>query len=449
MEPRESTDFSDDSFKAQSLLPVVVNTPVLPVHVPALARPAAQPTRSAWRTFSTMVFSLTCFLTVFVAGALALPHIVAHWRNVEARAEADAAYQRRRAELRAEVDAAEEHLQILDKRLDLVSLGFREVVRKVSPCVVNLTSFANHKERGLPEAMDPQTGNPAYILGSGSGVIVESQWILTNNHVVAHANRVQVTFVSGQTVIVEESDIKTDPLTDLAAIHLPPVPPGSLREDGEFKVEFGNSDNVERGDLVLALGHPLGLKHTVTHGIISAKGRLLGPIDTAEVLQTDAPINKGNSGGPLFDHLGRMVGINFAIASETGFSQGIGFAIPSNVAKDVFTQLKSIGEVVRGYVGVELAALPQEQSSKWTKGGAVRVGKVVADHPGSKAGLKPGDAIVAFNGEQLSSANAVRHLRQLIMETKVGQDAQIDIVRDEERQTLTITIGKRPRESKK
>src|SRR5262249_26476105 len=154
--------------------------------------------------------------------------------------------------------------------------------------------------------------------------------------------------------------IRSDVLTDLAALELPPLPAGSQREDAEVKIEFGNSDQVERGDLVLAIGSPLGLKHTVTHGIISAKGRLLDVEDVCEVLQTDAPMNKGNSGGPLFNHRGQLIGINFAIALDKDKqSVGIGFAIPSNTARDIFTKLKDYREVQRGYLGMETEELPR------------------------------------------------------------------------------------------
>jgi S1-C subfamily serine protease len=175
---------------------------------------------------------------------------------------------------------------------------------------------------------------------------------------------------------------------------------------------------------------------------------LLDRYDAVEVLQTDAPINKGNSGGPLFDQRGRMIGVNFAIASETGFSQGIGFAIPSNTAKEVFDQLKTHGEVIRGYLGVELAELPREEAQQWTQAGAVIIGKVTPGEPAGQAGVKQGDIIVSFNGEQLSPVYPLRHLRQLIMETKVGQIIQLEVVRASQRQTMDVTVAKRPPEGK-
>jgi serine protease Do len=418
-----------------------------------IAKPAPRP-----RSLATLLFGLTSFLVVFLVGAFATPWLVARWRAIEVRAEADAAYAKRRAELRAEADAAEDRLQLLDKRLNLISLGFRDVVRKVGPCVVNLTSLASERDADAKDSKDwpavPDPDNPGkvlYVAGSGSGFIVEPNWILTNNHVVSHAQRLRVTFFSGYSVTVREDGIKTDPLTDLAAVLLPVSPPGVLREDDTVKVEFANSDEVERGDLVLALGNPLGLKHSVTHGVISAKGRLLSSFDASEVLQTDTPINKGNSGGPLFDHLGRLVGVNFAIVSESGFHQGIGFAIPSNTAKEVFRQLKDYGEVRRGYLGAALLDLDGARAKALglERAGAVLVELVEAGKPAANARLRTGDIIVKYNGEALSGNNPRRHLWQLIMDTKVGTQVALTVVRDGQWQSMDVTIGQRPPEPKR
>jgi serine protease Do len=419
-----------------------------------IARPAPRP-----RGFATLLLGLTSFMVVFLAGAFATPWLVARWRAIEVRSEADAVYAKRRAELRAEADAAEERLQLLDKRVNLISLGFRDVVRKVGPAVVNLTSLANQRDpdakdsKDWPQFPDPENpGQYLYVSGSGSGFIVEPNWILTNNHVVSHAHRLRVTFFSGYSVTVGEERIKTDPLTDLAAVALPASPPGVLREDDTIKIAFANSDEVERGDLVLALGNPLGLKHTVTHGVISAKGRLLSSFDASEVLQTDTPINKGNSGGPLFDHLGRLVGVNFAIVSDSGYHQGIGFAIPSNTAKEVFRQLKETGDVERGYLGAGLVdlELAQAKALGLERAGAVQITTVEAgDKPASRARLKAGDIIVKYNGEALSGNNPRRHLWQLIMETKVGAQVPLTVVRDGEWKSMEVTIGKRPPEPKR
>jgi len=222
----------------------------------------------------------------------------------------EAAYAKRRAELRAEADAADERLQLLDKRVNLISLGFRDVVRKVAPA--SSTSPASPtaatrrpRQQGLAGSPRRRHGQAALPGRHRLGLHRRAQLDPHQQPVVQHAHRLRVTFYGGYTLTVGEERIHTDPLTDLAAVHLPPSPPAVLREDDTLRIEFATATRWERGDLVLALGNPLGLKHSVTHGIISAKGRLLSSFDASEVLQTDTPINKGNSGGPLFDHLGR------------------------------------------------------------------------------------------------------------------------------------------------
>jgi S1-C subfamily serine protease len=412
------------------------------------------------RSLVALLLSLLSFLLVFLVVVLALPPLVARWRAIESKADADAYYEKRRAELRAEADAAKEMLDYLDKRIEAVSLGFREVVRRVSPAVVNITSFARERDpdvrdsKDWPEVADPETGERCLLSGSGSGVIVKPGWVLTNHHVIASAYRVRVTFASGQAVQVERKSVKSDVLTDLAAIQLPPAPPGSEREDTTVKIEFGNSDELERGDLVLAIGSPLGLKHTVTHGIISAKGRLVDLYDVCEVLQTDAPMNKGNSGGPLFNHRGKLIGINFAIALDKDKQTvGIGFAIPSNTVSDVFAKLERYGEVARGDLGMDTEELTPKQVEALAAGlekrGALRVSYVSRGLAASLAGLREGDIVVAYNDKPLSPVHAKRDLMLLVMESKVGGEARLEILRDGQKQTLTATVGKRPPDKRK
>jgi S1-C subfamily serine protease len=227
--------------------------------------------------------------------------------RTRAKAEAEAAYMKKRAELQAEAEFAAERLKILDNRTHLISLGFREVVRLVTPQVVNVSCY-----RGVKSG-EPDDKGPA---GVGSGLIAKPGFVLTNHHVVKDAQKLRITFASGQYVFVEPDQVSADAATDLAVIRLPQDPGPGLQQDYQFAAEFADSEkDVERGDLVLAIGSPLGLKHTVTHGVISAKGRLLSAASKVELLQTDAPNNPGNSGGPLFDQYGRVVGINGAIAS--------------------------------------------------------------------------------------------------------------------------------------
>jgi serine protease Do len=415
-----------------------------------------QPRPASWtRSFAALVFSLVSFLLVFLLGALALPSVVARWRAIESKSEADALYQKRRAELRAEADASKEMLDHLDKRIETIALGFREVVRRVSPSVVNIASFASKRDpdnkdsKDWPDVTDPETGKPCLLSGSGSGVIIKPNWILTNHHVIYSAYRVRVTFASGHAINVDNQRIKSDPLTDLAAIELPPPTPGTPREDADVKIEFGNSDEVERGDLVLAIGSPLGLKNTVTHGIVSAKGRLLDLYDVCEVLQTDAPMNKGNSGGPLFSHRGKLIGINFAIAlDKEKQSVGIGFAIPINTARDIFQKLEKDHEVVRGDLGIDTEELTRKEADAQglAKRGALRVSFVGRVQPG---GLQVGDILVKYNGEALPAQHAKRHLMHIVMESKVNSEVPIEILRDGQAQTLTVKVGKRPPDKRK
>jgi S1-C subfamily serine protease len=405
-----------------------------------------------------LLLALLSFLLVFVVGVLAVPALVLRWRALESKADAEALYERRRAELRAEADAAKVMLDHLDKRMEAVSLGFREVVRRVAPAVVNITAFAAARDpefrdsKDWPEVTDPETGQPCFMCGSGAGVIREPGWVITNHHVLAGAYRVRVTFASGLAVNVEGIRIKTDVLTDLAAIELPPPPADLVREDADTRIEFADSDKLECGDLVLAIGSPLGLKHTVTHGIISSKGRLLNPTDVCELLQTDAPMNKGNSGGPLFNHRGQLIGINVAIAlDKERQAVGIGFAIPGNTVRDVFEKLKKDGEVARGFLGIDMDDLPAKEVAALGLGkhGAVRVRYVAHGQPAAKAGLRVGDVIFAYNGKPLDPFLARRSLVQMVMDSPVGSQGRLEVFRDNERQELTATLGKRPPDKRK
>lgn len=391
------------------------------------------------------------FLSVVLLTLYAGPFLLAHWHNTDAQAEADAAYLRRRAELKAEAEAAEQRLKWLDKRVDLTSLGFREVVKKVTPIVVNV---ANFREQGKGEHLpgkrsvffDAEKKRSFVQLGVGSGIVVKPGFVLTNHHVVKNGQRLRVTFASGQSVSEDPQAVAADPLTDLAVIRLSPSKSAGLSADMNVAADFADSDKVEVGDWALAVGSPLGLRQTVTHGVISAKGRLLGMLDLVELLQTDAAINPGNSGGPLFDQLGRVVGINVAIASETGGNQGIGFAIPSNTARRIFEQLVRRGEVIRGYLGVGLEEVNAHdlKALGLADVGAVRIAQVLPSQAAANAGLQPGDVIVRFKNESLDAVHALRQLRQWILQVDPETEVAIDIIRNGKRQTVKVQIGKRP-----
>jgi serine protease Do len=404
---------------------------------------------SLWSVF----IPLSVFLTVLLLAAYAAPMLLLRWRLAEAQGEAELAYLKRQAELNVEAEIAEKRLDVLDRRTHLVSLGFREVVRKVTPLVVNVTNLREPFGKELdPEAkrllaLDPDNDKQYLQTGVGSGLIVKPGLVLTSAHVVRKAERLRVTFASGRSVGVEPGDMSLDSLTDLAIIRLPVETSLVHKVDYEHAAEFADSDrDVERGDLVLAVGSPRGLKQTVTHGIISAKGRLLSMLDTVELLQTDAPLNPGNSGGPLFDLRGRVVGINVAIASDTGANQGIGFVIPGNAARQVFTKLADRGEVVRGFIGAVLEEVAPKQARELglAQEGGVRISEVVPGLPAEKGGLQAGDVVVRFNKGKLTPAHAGRELRQKILETDVGNRVIVEVLRAGQRRTLTIEIGKRP-----
>ncbi|MCS7046372.1 MAG: trypsin-like peptidase domain-containing protein [Gemmataceae bacterium] len=380
------------------------------------------------------------------------PLLLAHWRLREAQAEAEIVYQKRRAELKADAEHANEQLDRLDKRVNLASLGFREVVRKVAPLVVNVANFRDPEREILgPLAKDKlvfdrEQERHFVKAGEGSGLIVKPGYVLTNHHVVARALRLRLTFASGRSLGVDPQAIAVDALTDLAVIRLPGDLPAGLKEECQTSAEFADSDkDVHVGDWSLAVGSPLGLKQTVTLGVISAKGRLLKMLDLVELLQTDAAINPGNSGGPLFDQRGRVVGINVAIASDNGGNQGIGFAIPSNVVRKIVDQLIDKGEVPRGYLGIGMEELlgPRAKDLGITDG-AVVVSRVIPGEPADRAGMRLGDVITKVNNEPLSIHQPVRHFRQLIVDIAPDTKAQLEIIRNGRRQSIAVTVGKRP-----
>jgi serine protease Do len=404
---------------------------------------------SPWSSF----LPLSAFLAVLLLAAYAAPMLLLRWRQAEALGEAEAAYRRRLAELKAEGEVADKRLDLLDRRTNLISLGFREVVRKVNPLVVNVANFReplprdSDSEGKHPLLFDPDNEKHYVQSGVGSGLIVKPGLVLTNAHVVRKADRLRVTFASGQSVGLDTDQVFQDSLTDLAVIRLPEATSAISKEDFDHTAEFADSErDVQRGDLVLALGSPRGLKQTVTHGIISAKGRLLSNADTVELLQTDAPLNPDNSGGPLFDLLGRVVGINVAIVSDSGAHQGIGFVIPSNTAQKVFSQLAAKGEVVRGFIGAMLEEVVPQQAKELGLGleGGVRVSQVVPGYPAALAGIQAGDVVVRYDKNPLAMSHPGRELRQKILETAIGSQVAVEILRGGVRRTLTIEIGKRP-----
>jgi serine protease Do len=264
----------------------------------------------------------------------------------------------------------------------------------------------------------------------GSGFIIDPKgYVVTNNHVVEGADKIKVILVGGKEY---QATIKgRDPKTDLALIQIV-NPPADL----PF-LKLGDSDAMQVGDWVLAVGNPFGLGHTVTQGIISAKGRVIGAGPYDNFLQTDASINPGNSGGPLLNLKGEVVGINTAILAS---GQGIGFATPSNIAQSIIPQLESKGKVVRGMIGVQVQNVTPELAKSFgmSEAKGALVGQVNPDTPGAKAGIHRGDIIIEFNGHPIHEMN---ELPRMVAETAPGSKASLKVLREGKEKTLNLTIA--------
>ncbi len=272
---------------------------------------------------------------------------------------------------------------------------------------------------------------PQASLGSGFVVDAEKGLIVTNNHVVRDAEEVRVTFHDDETIPAEV--IGRDEKTDLAVLKVTTKKPLSA-------VKFGDSDVLRVGDWVVAIGNPFGLGGTVTAGIISARARDInsGPYD--DFLQTDASINRGNSGGPMFNLKGEVIGINTAIFSPTGGSVGIGFAIPSALAAPVIKQIVEFGRTRRGWLGVRVQTVTPDiaESLGLPHASGALVASIAAQGPAEAAGLQPGDIILSFNGEKLS---AMRQLPRVVAETAIGTDATVTYWREGKELSAKIKVG--------
>lgn len=272
-------------------------------------------------------------------------------------------------------------------------------------------------------------------MSSGSGVIIDpSGLILTNNHVVAGGGKITVRLHDGREF--EATEVKTDPNTDLAVVRIKPE--GTLPS-----ARLGDSDQLRIGDWVLAVGQPFGLENTVTAGIVSATGRAVGITRYDEFIQTDAAINPGNSGGPLVNLMGEVVGINTAISTSSGGFQGVGFAIPANVAKWVSSQLVKEGKVHRAYLGIGIQPLDQALANQLglpSQHGAL-VTEVQPDSPAAKAGIQPQDVIVEFAGTKITSP---RNLAALASRSPIGSTQPVVVIRDGKRLELKVTLREAP-----
>ncbi len=287
----------------------------------------------------------------------------------------------------------------------------------------------------VPNQRDNRTFRTPPSSGLGSGVIVSSDgYILTNNHVVAEADKVTVTLSDGRELAAKV--VGKDEMTDLAVIK---VATGKLPA-----VTFASSDDVQVGDRVLAIGNPFGLGQTVTTGIVSAKGRSLGlGIEYEDFIQTDAAINPGNSGGALVDVRGRLVGINTAIFSRSGGFQGIGFAIPSQLARHVMDSLVQDGKVTRGFLGVGIQDLKPDLAEAFNikAGEGALVADVQPDSPGARSGLQSGDIILSWKGKKVEDA---RRLKFAVGATKPDEEVKVRILREGEEKTVEVKVGEKP-----
>ena len=301
-----------------------------------------------------------------------------------------------------------------------LSQAFKEASNKILPAVVKIKTTTSSDRKVLINGLFPMRLPDQQ--GLGSGVIIDpSGVVMTNNHVVENADEVIIEMQDGTELYATE--YTTDPETDLAIVRV------KTRERLPF-AQFGDSDALKVGDWVLAVGHPLELETSVSAGIISAKGRSLGDKATrAKFLQTDAAINPGNSGGPLVNLRGEVVGINTAIASQTGGYQGIGFAVPANHARDVVSGLRNDGTVTRGKLGVGVQKLSRELSEQLlrsSRGKGVVVNRVQPGTPAAQAGIKPGDVITHFASYPVDSPNALRRIAERV---PLGSRQQLDYVR--------------------
>jgi len=334
--------------------------------------------------------------------------------------------------------------------------SFSDLVKTVKPAVVNISISGRvpgrnvQPFRGFPEGSPFEEffheyfGNRGQFEGMrgegvapefkavGSGFIIsEDGYVVTNNHVIDHAEHIDVVLQDGSRY--QATVQGRDPKTDLALLKV------DADEDLPFVV-LGSSESAEIGDWVVAVGNPFGLGGTVTAGIISARGRDIqaGPFD--DFLQIDAPINRGNSGGPLFDASGRVIGINTAIYSPSGGSVGIGFAIPSEMAGDIIEQLKVAGVVERGWLGVEFQPVSEAVAASLglDEAQGALVAGVVEDGPAEKAGMQVGDVILSMDGEKLDEP---KDLPRLVAHTRAGERVDLEVLRNGKTRNLKVKVG--------
>jgi serine protease Do len=331
--------------------------------------------------------------------------------------------------------------------------SFTELVKRVGPEVVNISTTKVIKRGPMPrqfgnegpwrdffgddffERFFGQMPRERKQRSLGSGVIIDPQkgYILTNNHVIAGADEITVRLDDGKEYNADV--VGRDPKTDLALIRT------KVALDVEVGAPLGDSDKVEIGEWVMAIGNPFGLERTVTVGILSAKGRVIGAGPYDDFLQTDAAINPGNSGGPLFNMKGEVIGINTAIVAS---GQGIGFAIPINMAKELLPQLEK-GKVTRGWLGVSIQEVTDDiaKSFKLKDAKGALVAEVMEDTPAQRGGMERGDIIISFDGKEVETPN---ELQRIVASTPPDKKVKAKVIRDGKIETLTVKVGAMPEE---
>jgi serine protease Do len=327
--------------------------------------------------------------------------------------------------------------------------SFADLAAKLLPTVVNIATSQTLKappRAQLPNVppgspledlfknfLGPDGEKPRHVTSLGSGFIIDpAGFIVTNNHVIDNSDQVTITLYDGTSLPAKI--VGRDTKTDLALLKVVPKKPLPA-------THFGDSDKIRIGDWVMAIGDPFGLGSTVTAGIVSARNRDInaGPYD--DFIQTDAPINRGNSGGPLFDMDGNVMGINSAIFSPSGGSVGIGFAIPANLAKDVVNQLKQFGVARRGWIGVRIQQVTDEiaQGMGLPNSQGALVADVTRDGPAQKAGLQNGDVVINFDNKPIGDSKL---LPRVVAATPIGKTVNIDVLRKGRKQSYRIVIAK-------
>ncbi|MBI4679814.1 MAG: DegQ family serine endoprotease [Nitrospirae bacterium] len=331
-----------------------------------------------------------------------------------------------------------------------------EISNAVKPAIVNISTTKTEKLSESPYApffddpffrrffgdrfRHPEVPRERKTASLGSGVIVSSNgYILTNSHVIKDADEIKVLLSDKREF--QGKIIGTDPKTEVAVI--------KIDAQDLPTISWGDSDKLKVGEVVMAIGSPFGLNQTVTMGIVSAVGRAnVGIADYEDFIQTDAAINPGNSGGALVNAKGELVGINTAIFSTTGGYQGIGFAIPNNMAKAVMDSLIKTGKVIRGWLGVSIQPLTPELAKQFNleKEYGALVGDVIENSPAEKAGILRGDVIIEYNGKKV---NEPYHLRNTVANTPPGETAELKVIRNGKIETIKVMIGELPTEAPK